>query len=183
MKSGLAAFALLIPPAAALSNLPVSAIVERNKLVVMKAYPSRSLKRGEEGTVAFVVQIDRNGRLDGCQVTSSSGFPALDQATCEMLLAGATATPLRAEDGWRTAGRREGIVEWRLPVDARRPAVAPVPTATGAGDKIICRRQTKSGSTFMMEKVCLTKADWDRQEAYAREDLMRKQMPTGPLQM
>lgn len=159
-----------------------SDIIARNRLVITKFYPRASLRRGEEGEVHFRINVNRDGRLDGCQVTRSSGYEALDTATCDMLLKGATATPLVTADGWRTPGIRNGIVPWELPLGARRPALAPPLTSTrnAAGEKLVCRRQTKTGSTYLMEKVCLTAADWKRQVDYAQSEVQAMQAPKGP---
>jgi TonB family protein len=160
-----------------------SSIIERNKLVIQKFYPRASLRRGEEGDVHFRINVNRDGRLDGCQITKSSGYKALDTATCDMLLKGATATPLIADDGWRTAGVRDGIVPWVLPDGTKRPATPPTFTSarTAAAEKLICRRRTKTGSTYIMEKVCLTARDWRMQEDYAQAALQAMQGPRGPL--
>ncbi len=166
-------------------NAPVetSAIVERNRLVVQKFYPKSSLRRGEEGEVRFRINVNRDGRLDGCQVTRSSGYEALDTATCDMLLKGATATPLIAADGWRTAGVRDGIVPWTLPEGARRPATPPPLTSkrSAAGEALICKRQTKNGSLYITEKICLTAHDWKLQSDYAQSETQAMQAPKGPL--
>jgi TonB family protein len=160
-----------------------SAIIERNKLVIQKFYPKSSLRRGEEGEVYFRINVNRDGRLDGCQIIKSSGYEALDTATCDMLLRGATATPLIAADGWRTAGVRDGIVPWVLPDGARRPATPPPLTSTrnAAGEKLICRRQTKTGSLYIMEKICSTAHDWKMQQDYAQAEVQWMQAPKGPL--
>ena len=166
-------------------NAPVepSAIVERNRLVVQKFYPSSSLRRGEEGEVHFRIMVNRNGRLDGCQVTQSSGYAALDTATCDLLLQGATATPLVSSDGWRIAGMRDGIVPWTLPAGVRRPTTPPPFTSArnAAGEALICKRQIKTGSAYIMEKTCLTREDWHRQEQYAQEETAKMQSPKGPV--
>jgi TonB family protein len=158
-----------------------SAIIERNKLVIQKFYPKSSLRRGEEGEVYFRINVNRDGRLDGCQIIKSSGYEALDTATCDMLLKGATATPLIAADGWRTAGVRDGIVPWVLPDGTKRPATPPPLTSTrnAAGEKLICRRQTKTGSLYIMEKVCLTARDWKQQQDYAQAETQAMQAPKG----
>ena len=159
-----------------------SAIIARNKLVIQKFYPKTSLRRGEEGEVHFRINVNRDGRLDGCQITKSSGYEALDTATCDMLLKGATATPLIAADGWRTAGIRDGIVPWVLPDGVRRPATPPPLTSTrnAAGEKLICRRQTKTNSLYIMEKICLTAHDWKLQQDYAQAETQAMQSPKGP---
>ena len=159
-----------------------SAIIARNRLVVQKFYPRASLKRGEEGDVRFRVNVNRDGRLDGCQVTQSSGYEALDTATCDMLLKGATATPLIAADGWRTPGVRDGVVPWTLPEGAKRPATPPPLTSTrnAAGEKLICRRQTRTDSLAVMDKTCLTAADWRRAGDDAQRQTQEMQTCRGP---
>jgi TonB family protein len=158
-----------------------SQIVARNRLVVAKFYPPESIRRGEEGQVQFRIVSDKRGRLDACQVVKSSGYAALDTATCDMMLAGATATPLRNGKGWHVVGARDGIVDWTLPEDAPRPATPPPFTAlrNAVGVPLICKRQTKSGSAFITEKVCLTREDWHRAEEYAQAETFRMQNPQG----
>ena len=159
-----------------------SPIVERNKYVVMQSYPSVSLRRGEEGVVQFRIKTARDGKIEACQVIKSSGYVALDKATCDMMLAGATATPLTAENGWRVEGTRDGIVDWKLPETAKRPATPPAFTAkqNAAGEPLICKRQTKVGSLAATEKVCLTAADWKRQLDYAQRETHDMQTARGP---
>jgi TonB family protein len=193
MRIGLSAFVVagLAVPVSAQQPVPdpttvtapaePSEIIARNRLVIQKFYPKSSLKRGEEGEVQFRINVNRDSRLDGCQVTRSSGYEALDTATCDMLLKGATATPLIAADGWRTVGVRDGIVPWVLPDGVRRPATPPSLTSTrnAAGEKLICRRQTKTGSLYIMEKVCLTAHDWKMQQDYAQAETQAMQAPRG----
>lgn len=175
--------ALASPAAAADEPTTGSSIITRNQYVVMKSYPAASLRRGEEGNVTFRIQTARDGRIQACQVIKSSGYAALDKGTCDMLLAGATATPLTAENGWRTEGTRDGMVEWKLPETAQRPATPPSFTArlNAAGEPLICKRQTKVGSLAATEKVCLTAADWKRQLDYAQRETHDMQTARGPM--
>lgn len=46
-------------------------------------YPSRALQREEQGTVGFRVTVGTNGRVEACEVTSSSGSSDLDRAACQ----------------------------------------------------------------------------------------------------
>lgn len=181
MSIGLAL--MLSATASAVPAAPDTAIVARNAYVVMRAYPKTSLHRGEEGVVGFRIKLNREGLLDSCQVTRSSGYQALDTATCDMLLKGATATPLRTDEGDRIAGYRDGLVEWTLPATARRPAQPPrFTTSSGAnGETLICRRKLRAGSSFIREKICLTAADWRRQSDHAQQQTQDMQTPRGPL--
>jgi TonB family protein len=174
---------LLLLPASALGDTRTGHdVIARNRYVLAQAYPAEALKRGEEGDVVFALEIDKRGRLNSCQIVHSSGYRALDTATCEMLLAGATAKPIAAERGRHASAVREGIVEWRLPEGIPRPATIPprdVTSANAIPEKLICRRQTKSGSLYITEKVCLTREQWAQSEQYARDDVLRMQSPQG----
>ena len=186
ISSGLAMACLCAPFAAVAQrpagpDMPDSPIIERNKLVVSKFYPPTSIRRGEEGTVKFAIVVGRDGKLDGCQVTNSSGYAALDKATCDMMLSGATGQVRRYDDKRRMAYTREGLVEWSLPDGVARPATPPPfdVTRSASGEPLICKRQTKTGSNFITEKVCLTRADWQRQQAFAQEETQKMQTPRG----
>jgi protein TonB len=43
-------------------------------------YPRDSLLRGEQGTVAILIEVEDSGRISSVTVKESSGFPALDRA-------------------------------------------------------------------------------------------------------
>ncbi|MEM7027335.1 MAG: energy transducer TonB [Pseudomonadota bacterium] len=64
----------------------VSAILQKHK-----QYPSRALRRKQEGTVTVVFTIDNDGSLAGYEITDSSGYKLLDRAVEKMLK---RATPL-----------------------------------------------------------------------------------------
>lgn len=158
-----------------------SPIVERNALVIRKFYPVSSLRRGEEGQVAFRMILNRDGRMNACQVTKSSGYAALDKATCDMILAGATGQVMRNDEGRRVSYQRDGVIDWTLPEGIARPSVRPPFNVASAstGEALICHRQQKTGS-LVDQKVCLTRDDWKRQQAYAQEETQRMQAPRGP---
>lgn len=183
----LAAVVFVAVPCAVFAQTPTPAdtstslIVERNNMVIRKFYPASSLRRGEEGRVAFRIILNREGRLNACQVTKSSGYAALDKATCDMMLAGATGEVMRNADNRRVSYQRDGLVDWILPAGVARPAVKPpfnVATAS-SGEALVCRRQQKTGS-LVDQKVCLTRDDWKRQEAYAQQETRDMQAPKGP---
>ena len=72
-------------------------------------YPKSSLENNEQGTVHYRVRIDGRGVPKQCEVTQSSGYTRLDQATCELLMSRARFS--------RTNGRGsvyDGKVVWRI---------------------------------------------------------------------
>jgi protein TonB len=60
-----------------------------------KRYPDAARQRGEEGRAVLRFSVDRSGRVLDYTVTSSSGYPDLDQSVEEMMR-GATLPPFPA---------------------------------------------------------------------------------------
>ena len=58
----------------------ISAILKRHK-----RYPSRALRRGQEGTVSITFIIGKDGNLTGWRITDSSGYRVLDKEVEKML--------------------------------------------------------------------------------------------------
>ena len=85
-------------------------------------YPPAALANGEQGRVAYRIDIAANGRVSGCTITGSSGSAALDTATCRILRSRARFTPARDAAGAPTADSLEGVIPWRL--EASQPAGA-----------------------------------------------------------
>lgn len=77
-------------------------------------YPKESLAKGEQGVVRYKVKIDGRGRASRCEVTESSGFERLDQATCSLLMQRAKFTPAKDRRGRGRGSIYEGKVTWRL---------------------------------------------------------------------
>jgi TonB family protein len=50
-------------------------------------YPAEALKRKEGGTVQAELTVGTDGHVKGCKILRSSGSPALDTATCNVLTA------------------------------------------------------------------------------------------------
>ena len=84
-------------------------------------YPETAARRGIEGTTGFRLDIGADGRVTHCVVTISSGDPALDSATCSVLLSRAEYTPARDARGRAIASTDTGRVTWRLPAPAPEP--------------------------------------------------------------
>lgn len=77
-----------------------------------RAYPAESLKNGEEGTVRYRVSINKKGEPMSCEVTGSSGFPRLDEATCEMIVFNAKFNRVAGKNQKRWI--YDGQVDWRI---------------------------------------------------------------------
>ena len=156
----------------------VSLPEKRELLIVDKSYPAESLKAGEEGTVFFDAKLNKDGKIYSCVVTESSGYPRLDQATCDMIVRTAR-FKLKKQDGRRAQRIQSAYIEWKLPpgyAKGASPASAEdTSDETLADEKIICKRSYTAGSIIIKKKVCLTQKSWDRAADYAREEAIRLQ--------
>ena len=76
-------------------------------------YPVSSWQAGEEGTVFFSVTVSAEGKPTACEVTETSGFSALDAATCPLVLERAKFTPAYAAEDEPVEGIYEGRQRWR----------------------------------------------------------------------
>lgn len=87
-------------------------------------YPAEERRLGHAGTVGWELRIDRSGIPTGCEVLQSSGFPTLDQATCEIVVRRLRFKPARDEGGKAIEGRFKGRFTWQLPQSARSGTLA-----------------------------------------------------------
>lgn len=80
-------------------------------------YPTRALREEREGTTGFRVTVGPDGRVTGCSVTSSSGSPDLDDATCQNVTRRARFNPATDGEGQPTSGSYANRVRWVIPKD------------------------------------------------------------------
>lgn len=153
----------------------------RNAAAVRRYYPRSSLARGEEGDVQFEVALNKEGKLTSCRIVESSGFAALDAATCDVVVETGQFKAARMDIGDRTPSVHTGYISWRLPADIKpaRFAVADARIKPRNNERIICKRTLKEGSLVIMKKQCLSARDWDRQVGIAQSTTIGMQMPGG----
>ena len=103
--------------AAAAKATPVSAQPRGNpgSWATTNDYPSRALREEREGTTGFRVNVGTDGRVTDCQVTSSSGSPDLDEATCTNVSRRARFKPATDANGQPTTGSYSNRVRWVIP--------------------------------------------------------------------
>ena len=77
-------------------------------------YPIEALRNEEQGTVAVSLQIDTQGRVSRCTVSSTSGSDALDRTTCEILRSRARFTPATDTEGHPVPDVYSQRITWRL---------------------------------------------------------------------
>lgn len=80
-------------------------------------YPSRALREEREGTTGFRVTVGPDGRVTSCDITSSSGSPDLDEATCSNVTRRARFTPATDGEGNPTSGSYSNRIRWVIPKD------------------------------------------------------------------
>lgn len=140
-------------------------------------YPKPSLERGEEGEVGFVFHADRKDRITSCQVTRTSGYAALDKATCDAVIKNGR-FDLDDRGQWEIGGKkRAGTLAWVLPSSVNRPVERPAFSSAAeiskAGEKVICKYSFKAGSQIIEVKQCHTRRQWAKAELNGREEAIR----------
>lgn len=85
-------------------------------------YPIGALANAQSGSVGFTVQVGADGLPRVCTVTSPSGWPLLDQTTCQLVATRARFDPALDARGRRIPGTYRNRVIWRLPPTEAVPA-------------------------------------------------------------
>ena len=83
--------------------------------VTSNDYPARDLREGNTGITGFRLAIGSDGRVQSCSITSSSGFPGLDRATCDNLSRRARFEPATDGSGAKVAGTYANNIRWVIP--------------------------------------------------------------------
>lgn len=86
-------------------------------LVTSDDYPSASLRNNEEGTTGYRLDVGADGKVVACTVTSSSGFPTLDQTACRLLQRRARFNPAKDSSGQAVGSVFNSRVRWQIPRD------------------------------------------------------------------
>ena len=80
-------------------------------------YPTRALREERAGTTGFRVSVGPDGKVTSCSVTSSSGSPDLDEATCSNVTRRARFAPATDGEGNPTTGSYSNRIRWVIPTD------------------------------------------------------------------
>jgi protein TonB len=112
-------FAAAIPahsaPAAEAPKAPAPQVGNLSMYFVARDYPPAALRRSEQGTVRFRVDISPEGRVSACTVTASSGSAILDETTCRLIQQRLRFRPARDREGKPATDSQEYRVTWVLP--------------------------------------------------------------------
>jgi len=85
--------------------------------VVNDDYPAEAMRHYWMGTTGFRLDIDADGQVYDCAVTSSSGYPVLDEMTCALLKERAQFNPAEDASGTRIGSSWSSRFRWELPAD------------------------------------------------------------------
>lgn len=80
-------------------------------------YPTRALREERQGVTGFRVSVGPDGRVTSCSVTSSSGSPDLDEATCSNVTRRARFSPATDGEGNPTTDSYSNRIRWVIPND------------------------------------------------------------------
>ena len=78
-------------------------------------YPPVALHLGIAGAVGFRLSVTKEGTVEHCRVTASSGFDILDEAACNLLKNRAHFVPATDKRGRAIEGSFSSRFVWRLP--------------------------------------------------------------------
>ena len=105
------------PPPPPRTVEPARAKGDLHALFSTDDYPASALQAQQQGTTAVSISIGPDGRVSGCDVTSSSGSAALDSATCSVIRRRARYTPARDNTGQPTSGSDGARIKWVVPAE------------------------------------------------------------------
>lgn len=80
-------------------------------------YPANELRRGIEGVTHYRLVIGSNGRVNACEVATTSGSDRLDATACSLITRRARFDAAMDNSGTRTVGTYSGTVKWEIPKD------------------------------------------------------------------
>ncbi len=78
-------------------------------------YPPAAIRSGDQGSVGVSFTINTQGRVENCQVTSSSGSSLLDRTTCQLVTRRGRYTAAKDAAGSPITSRASLRFRWVLP--------------------------------------------------------------------
>lgn len=102
------------PPAPKGATSPVQPRGNPGSWATDADYPQRALREERAGTTGFRVTVGTDGRVVDCTVTSSSGSPDLDEATCKNVTRRARFKPA-LQNGQPVQATYSNRIRWVIP--------------------------------------------------------------------
>ena len=78
-------------------------------------YPFLARKMDWDGTVEFILKVNRAGKVSNWDILTSSGHEILDRQTCRILISRANFEPAHDENGNAAETRFVSKMRWTLP--------------------------------------------------------------------
>jgi len=105
------------PPAPPAPRGVTSAVQPRNAISSWAStddYPQGAIRKEAQGVAGFRLTVGPDGRVIDCTITSSSGSPELDDATCKLVSRRARFKPAM-QDGQPVQSTFSQRIRWQLP--------------------------------------------------------------------
>jgi len=102
------------PPAPTISKA-AGAKGDPAQWVTSDDYPDSALRKGAEGRTGIAWDINVEGRVENCRVTSSSGNSDLDQAACRAITRRGRYKPALDQNGSPLRSSQSRTVVWKIP--------------------------------------------------------------------
>lgn len=78
-------------------------------------YPPGAMREGREGVSRISWTVNTAGRVENCQVTSSSGTPELDDTACRLVTRRGKYSPAKDQNGNPISTTQSRAVRWQIP--------------------------------------------------------------------
>ncbi|PZU09659.1 MAG: energy transducer TonB [Sphingomonas sp.] len=78
-------------------------------------YPPSALREEREGVTKVTWQINEQGRIENCQIVSSSGSPDLDETACRVLTRRGRYSPALDQSGNPMRTTQSRTIRWQIP--------------------------------------------------------------------
>lgn len=104
------------PPAPPAISKAAAARGSPSSWVTDADYPAAASRANESGSVGIAFEINSQGRVENCSVTTSSGSSILDRTTCQLVTRRGRYSPALDAAGNAIHGGRKALrFTWRLP--------------------------------------------------------------------
>lgn len=103
------------PPPAPVQSKAAGAKGDPAQWVTSDDYPPGALREEREGVTKVSWQINETGRIENCQVVSSSGSPDLDETACRVLTRRGRYSPALDQSGKPMRTTQSRSIRWQIP--------------------------------------------------------------------
>ena len=103
------------PPPAPVVSQAAAAKGNPQSWVTADDYPPAAQREGRQGTVGLTWQVNEQGRVENCSVTSSSGSPDLDETACRLVTRRGRYSAAKDQSGNPMRVTQSLRFRWQLP--------------------------------------------------------------------